>query len=113
MMTRVSANSAAIVSVTRKVCASLPRFGAIIDSALRLGNSITIEVALLVVVFVGGRFFWSTMSGVERVVQESATWCATKGDTDVRLSPAGGPARVRPEIARWNSSPASTVSDSS
>jgi hypothetical protein len=67
----------------------LPRFGAIIDSAMRLRNSIAIEVALLLVVFVGGHFLWSAVSGMEKAVQETATWYAAKSDTGVRLSPAG------------------------
>ncbi len=68
---------------------SLPRFGAIIDSAMRLRNSIAVEVALLLFVFVGGHFTWSAMSGMEEVVHETATWYATQSDAGVRLSPAG------------------------
>jgi len=68
---------------------SLPRFGAIIDSAMRLRNSIAVEVALLLVVFVGGHFLWSAMSGMEQVVQETATWYATKSNAGARLTPAG------------------------
>ncbi len=68
---------------------SLPRFGSIIDSAMRLRNSIAIEVALLLVVFVGGHFLWSAVSGMEKAVQETATWYAAKSNTGMRLSPAG------------------------
>ena len=68
---------------------SLPRFGAIIDSAVRLRNSIAVEVALLLVVFVAGHFIWSATSGMEEVVHETATWYATQSDAGVRLSPAG------------------------
>jgi hypothetical protein len=68
---------------------SLPRFGAIIDSAMRVRNSIAVEVALLLVVFVGGHFLWSATSGMEQAVQESATWYAAKSDAGVRLSFAG------------------------
>lgn len=68
---------------------SLPRFGAIIDSAMRVRNSIAIEVALLLIVFVGGHFAWSAMSGMEKAVQETATWYAAKSDAGVRLSLAG------------------------
>jgi hypothetical protein len=67
----------------------LPRFGAIIDSAMRLRNSIAIEISLLLIVFIGGHFIWSTMSGMDKAVQETATWYAAKSDTGVRLSPAG------------------------
>lgn len=68
---------------------SLPRFGSIIESATRLRNSIAVEVVLLLGVFVGGHFFWSAMSGMEQVVQQTTTWYATKSDAVVRLSPAG------------------------
>jgi hypothetical protein len=68
---------------------SLPRFGAIIDSAMRLRNSIAVEVALLLVAFVGGHFFWSATSGMEQTVQETATWYASKSDAGVILSAAG------------------------
>ncbi len=67
----------------------LPRFSAIIDSAVRLRNSMVIEVALLLIVFVGGHFLWSAMSGMEQIVQKTATWYATKSGTGVLLSPAG------------------------
>ena len=68
---------------------SLPRFGAIIDSAMRVRNSIAVEVALLLVVFVGGHFIWSAMSVMEKAAQETATWYAANSDAGMRLSPAG------------------------
>jgi hypothetical protein len=46
-------------------------------------------VALLLVVFVVGNVLWSAMSGMEQVVQETATWYAAKSDAGVRLSLAG------------------------
>ncbi len=66
-----------------------PRFGAIIDSAMRVRNSIAIEVALLLIVFIVGHFTWSATSGMEKAVQETATWYAAKSDAGVQLSPAG------------------------
>jgi hypothetical protein len=68
---------------------ALPRFGEIIDSAMRLRNSVAVEITLLLVVFVGGHFLWSATSGMGQVVQQSATWYATKSDAAVQLSPAG------------------------
>ncbi len=67
----------------------LPRFGAIIDSVMRLRNSIAIEVALLLIVFIGGHFLWSAMSGMEKAVHETTTWYAAKSDAGMRLSTAG------------------------
>lgn len=68
---------------------ALPRFGEIIDSAMRLRNSIAVEVTLLLIVFVGGHFLWSAASGMGQVVQQTATWYATKSEGVVRLTPAG------------------------
>jgi hypothetical protein len=56
---------------------------------MRLRNSVAIEVAILLFVFVVGHFFWSATSGMEQVVQQTATWYAAKSDAVVRLSPAG------------------------
>ncbi len=67
----------------------LPRFGEILDSAMRLRNSIFVEVALLLIVFVGGHFLWSSMSGMEQVLQKTATWYGSKSGAGVLLSPAG------------------------
>jgi hypothetical protein len=68
---------------------SLPRFDAIIDSAMRLRNSIAAEVILLLTVFVGGHFLWSAASGVREIVQQNTTWYATSTNGVVHLSPAG------------------------
>ncbi len=68
---------------------SLSRFDAIIDSAARLRNSIAVEVILLLVVFVGGHFFWSAASGMAQVVKQNTTWYATSSNAVVQLSPAG------------------------
>ncbi|MGZ8158749.1 MAG: hypothetical protein ACXWT4_08060 [Methylobacter sp.] len=46
-----------------------PEFDAIIGSALRLRNSVMIEVLLIVLVLTGGHYLWSS-----QVVLESATW---------------------------------------
>ena len=68
---------------------SIPRFGAIIDSTIRLRNSIAIEIVLLLIVFVGGHFSWSAMSGMEQVVQQTSTWYAIKSEVGAQLTPAG------------------------
>jgi hypothetical protein len=69
--------------------ALLSRFDAIIDSAMRLRNSIAVEVILLLGVFVGGHFLWSAVSGMGQVVQQNTTWYATSSNGVVHLSPAG------------------------
>ena len=68
---------------------SLPQFSAIIDSSMRLRNSVVVEAVLLLVVFVGGHFFWSAISAMGQVVQQTSTWYATRTDSAVQLSPAG------------------------
>jgi len=68
---------------------SLSRFDAIIDSAMRLRNSVAVEVILLLGVFVGGHFLWSAASGMGQVVQQNTTWYATSSNGVVHLSPAG------------------------
>ncbi|HKZ18392.1 MAG TPA: hypothetical protein VJ161_13105 [Geobacteraceae bacterium] len=69
---------------------SIPRFGAIIDSTNRLKNSVVVECLLIILVYVVGHFFWSTMSGMAQiVVKEASTWYAVGSDSGLRLSPAG------------------------
>jgi len=62
----------------------LPQFQAIIGSALRLRNSIVIEVLLIVLVFTGGHYLWSS-----QVALEADTWFSVSADGGHRLSPAG------------------------
>ena len=61
----------------------LPRFQAAIDSALRLRNSVAAEVALVVVVYVFGLWFWHDRSPIG-----AATWYAAAGSRWA-LTPAG------------------------
>ncbi|MCQ8181658.1 hypothetical protein NP603_11105 [Methylomonas sp. SURF-1] len=63
---------------------ALPRFQAIVDSALALRNSVLIEVILLVLVFTAGHYLWS-----HQMVLETATWFSVAYDGQSRLSPAG------------------------
>jgi hypothetical protein len=69
--------------------AVLPRFRAVIDSAMKLRNSVAIELILLVLIFIGGHFIWSSLSSTAMIVPGKETWyaTATAGGTD--LSPAG------------------------
>jgi hypothetical protein len=61
-----------------------PRFQAIIDSAMRLRNSVAIEVVLIVFVLTVGHYLWS-----EQLALKTATWYSTVVDTGQELSPAG------------------------
>jgi hypothetical protein len=61
----------------------LPRFEGAIESAIRLRNSIPVEVGLLILVYTLGLWLWSS-----RVPIESPTWFAMPGGR-WRLTPAG------------------------
>lgn len=62
----------------------LPRFKAIIDSALALRNSVLIEATLLILVFTAGHYLWS-----HQVALETATWYSVSHAGLSQLSPAG------------------------
>ena len=61
----------------------LPRFEAAIESAVRLRNSIPVELALLILVYTLGLWLWSSRFGIE-----SPTWYANPGGR-WNLTPAG------------------------
>ena len=61
-----------------------PAFEAIIGSAIRLRNSMLIEVFLIVLVWTAGHYYWSS-----QVVLEAATWYAAVVDGYHQYSPAG------------------------
>ncbi len=63
--------------------AVMPGFRAAIDGAMRLRNSVAVEVGLLVVVFGVGGIVWKELS------LATSTWYATAGPTTSRLTPAG------------------------
>jgi hypothetical protein len=63
---------------------ALPGFEAIIGSAMRLRNSMVIEILLIVLVLTFGHYSWSSLVGLE-----SATWYAAVVDGHHQYSPAG------------------------
>jgi hypothetical protein len=68
---------------------SIPRLGAIIDSSNRLKNSAVVEFLIIILVYIAGHFFWSTISGMAQTAKEASTWYATGNDAFLGLSPAG------------------------
>jgi hypothetical protein len=64
----------------------LPRFKEVIASAMKLRNSVAIEFILI---FVGGYYFWSTISGITKIVAGTGTWYAVVTNGTTQLSPAG------------------------
>lgn len=71
--------------VERRIVLSddLPRFDRAIESAIRLRNSVPVEVSLLALVYTFGLWLWSS-----RVAIQSATWYALPGGR-WHLTPAG------------------------
>jgi hypothetical protein len=62
----------------------LPAFNAAVNSALRLRNSVAVEVTLLVLVYTLGLWIWRT-----QVAMGSATWYAMPDATHLHLTLAG------------------------
>jgi hypothetical protein len=61
-----------------------PQFEAIFGSAMRLRNSMVIEVLLIVLVLTAGHYLWSSQMALE-----AATWFAGVVDGQHKFSPAG------------------------
>ena len=69
--------------------AVLPKFKEFIASAMKLRNSVAIELILFILVFIVGHFIWSTISGTAKIGTGTGTWFATVTDGGTQLSPAG------------------------
>lgn len=69
--------------------AALPRFKAAIASAMKLRNSVAMELSLFILIFVGGYYAWSTVSGVAKIGTGTGSWYATATDGNTQISPAG------------------------
>lgn len=67
----------------------LKRFNELIASAMKLRNSVTIELILLLLVFVGGHYIWNTVSVMEAMVSGFGSWYAPTDSTGTHLSLAG------------------------
>ncbi len=67
----------------------LRAFREVLASAMRLRNSVSIELTLLILIFVGGHYFWSALSGIEKIGSGTGTWYAAAADGGARLTPAG------------------------
>ena len=61
----------------------LPRFHAAVDSAMRLRNSIPLEIGLIVLVYTIGQLTWW------KHILVGSTWFATAADGHMTLTPAG------------------------
>ena len=66
------------------IAEQIPKFHAAINSAIRVRNSVVVELALLVVVFTAGHWAWRN-----GVIVEQAGWFAMPNGTSLNLTYAG------------------------
>jgi len=69
--------------------AVLPKFKELIASAMKLRNSVAIELSLLLLVFVGGYYLWNSVSGITKMGTGTVTWYSSMSNGSTQLSPAG------------------------
>ncbi len=62
----------------------MPKFQAAIDSAMRVRNSVTVEVALLILVYTLGLWIWRS-----NIAAEAASWYAMREGSQLHLTVAG------------------------
>jgi hypothetical protein len=67
----------------------MPKFNDAIASAMKLRNSVAIEVILFILVFVAGHYIWSTFSGIAEIGTGAGTWYAALADGGTHIFPAG------------------------
>ncbi len=67
----------------------LPKFNALIASAMKLRNSVVIELILLLLVFAGGPYLANTVSVIEQVASGAGSWHASTDGNVASLSMAG------------------------
>jgi hypothetical protein len=68
---------------------ALPKFEEVIASAIKLRNSVAIELIMFFLIFVLGYYLWSLGSATAKVGTIMETWYATPGNGGARLSVAG------------------------
>ena len=66
-----------------------PKFKEVIASAMKLRNSVAIELILFILIFVGGYYLWSTVSVIAKIGAGAGTWYVSVTDSGTQLSPAG------------------------
>jgi hypothetical protein len=69
--------------------AVLPKFKEVIASAMKLRNSVAIELILFILVFIGGHYLWSAVSAIAKIGTGAETWYATVTESGTHLSLAG------------------------
>jgi hypothetical protein len=66
----------------------LPQFKAVIDSAMKLRNSVVMELILVIAVFILGNYAWGMLSGMGKISSGAGTWYSSAASTGVYHSPA-------------------------
>jgi len=66
------------------VAEEVPKFNAAIDSAIRLRNSIPLELGLVIFVWIGGHWLWRS-----QIALGTSSWYATPEGAHLHLTPAG------------------------
>jgi hypothetical protein len=69
--------------------AVLPKFKGVIASAMKLRNSVAVELILFILIFVGGYYFWSTLSGMAKIGAGKGSWYAAMTAGGTQTTPAG------------------------
>ena len=72
--------------ITEKV---LPSFKELIVSAMKLRNSVIIELILLLIAFIGGHYLWNKVSIMETIAPGAGSWYASTDSAGPHLSLAG------------------------
>lgn len=67
----------------------LPRFNELISSAIKLRNSVVIELILLLLAFVGGPYLSNTVSVIEQIAPGAGSWYAFTDSYGTSLTMAG------------------------
>lgn len=67
----------------------LPKFHKIIASAIKLRNSLLVELILFLIVFAGGYWIWNTMSFTEQIASSVENWYARIDASGMHFTPAG------------------------
>jgi hypothetical protein len=67
----------------------LPRFKDVIGSAMKLRNSVAIELILFILIYFGGYYLWNSISGMATIDAGAGSWFGTATASGTQLSPAG------------------------
>jgi len=69
--------------------AVLPKFKEVIAAAMKLRNSVTVELVMFIFIYFGGYYLWSSLSGMAKIGAGAGTWYATVAADGTQLTPAG------------------------